>query len=173
MGHESLVYGAIVEPGWKHADYERLRRLNQAVLLVLPESDSWPFLTRPMFAFAGTTPQTGRYKSYVLHFGATLKAVEWEWHEWLAKFERLLAQLFWDEVYLHLRTEGTVGQYDYRYRAEAVGERFYKDELPLPPDRWTFTGGPRRFDAAGPDPRYTEATVWSYARGVWAVKDEA
>lgn len=109
MGHESTVYGGIVSPQWKGEDSERLQRHNQAIVLALPEHDTWPFLTRPMFAFAGTTVEGGRYRSQIIHFGATLKAVEWEWDAWLEKFERLLTQLFWHDVYLHLRTESTVG----------------------------------------------------------------
>jgi hypothetical protein len=167
MGHESTLYGVIVSPRWKREDSERLQRHNQAVVLALPEHDTWPFLTRSMFAFAGTTVEGGRYRSQVIHFGVTLKAVEWEWDEWLAKFERLLTQLFWDDVYLHLRTEGTVGDYDYRYRAENSIERFYTQEPPLPADHWIFTGGPRGFAFAGPNLHDADVTSWVYQQGQW------
>lgn len=173
MGHESIVYGAIIVPGWKNHDHERLYRLNQAVMLALPPTDVWPFLTSQMFTIGGTTPVAGCYRSQVIHFGATFKAVEWEWDEWLEKFEQLLARLFWDDVYLHLRTEATVGDYDYHYTAQDRSQRFYKDEPPMPADHWTLTGGPRSFPSTGPDERYTESTVWEFVQGRWKVQGSA
>src|SRR5215208_7460955 len=112
MGHESIVYGVIVGTQWHRTDYGRLQRLNQQVIATLPETDDWPFLARAMFAVAGESVLAGRYKSHPIFFGATFKAVEWVWDEWLEKFEQLLLRLFWDEVYLHLRTELSVGDYD-------------------------------------------------------------
>jgi hypothetical protein len=167
MGHESVVYGAIIVPSWKDADPGRLLTHNQTVIAALPESDDWPFLTRPMFAFSGISVRTGHYASFVIHFGATFKAVEWEWAEWLAKFEHLLAHLFWYDAYLHLHTEGTVGDYEYHYGAEATTERFYKSEPPVPADHWTLSGGPRSFTTSATDPQASFVTEWVYLQGAW------
>jgi hypothetical protein len=170
MGHESTIYGAILSPDWKHEAFARLYEHNNAEILALPEEDSWPFLTRRMFAIGGDNVVDGRYRSQVIHFGATFKAVEWEWHEWLPKFESLLARLFWYDVYLHLRTE-LVGNYDYSYSAVAPSDRFYRREPPLPADHWTFRGGPRHFSSDGPG-LFDENTIWEYAQGMWRVKTE-
>lgn len=147
MGHESVVYGCIVGAGWKIHDRDRLHRMNATVIRSLPPDDEWPFLTRAMFTCAeGGGVSQGVYKSLPLHFGATLKAVEWEWEEWLTKFERLLGQLFWTEAFLHLRTEATVGHHDYTYAA-VDSKRLYEDP-PAPPSVWTLKGGPRTFDSS-------------------------
>jgi hypothetical protein len=169
MGHESIVYGVIVGSRWKLTDSDRLQRLNQQVIATLPETDDWPFLTRAMFALAGESVQTGRYRSQPIFFGATFKAIEWEWDQWLAKFELLLLRLFWDEVYLHLRTEATVGDYDYVYRA-AKDEQFYEHEPPMPISAWTFSGGPRAFDYNGVIDEHAAEQLWRFADGVWTLE---
>jgi hypothetical protein len=166
MGHESLIYGVIVGTMWKLPDSSQmLQELNRQVIESLPETDEWPFLTRAMFAIAGDDVRTGTYKSQPIHFGATLKGLEWEWHEWLPKFEAVLQRLYWDETYLHLRTEGTVGYYDYVYRTE-YDPTFHKQELPQPLTTWTLSGGPRRF-FNGLDILPLGATEWRYEHGVW------
>jgi hypothetical protein len=171
MGHESIVYGAIVGSSWKISEPDRLQRLNQQVIAGLPETDDWPFLTRAMFACAGDSVLTGRYRSQPIFFGATFKAVEWEWDQWLAKFEQLLARLFWDEVYLHLRTEATVGDYVYVYRAD-TDDQFYQREPPLPISAWTFSGGPRAFDFNAASEAGAAEQTWRYAAGVWQLAGE-
>jgi hypothetical protein len=37
-----------------------------------------------------------------IHFAASLKTVEWEWEEWLVKFERLLSTLDGLTAVVHL-----------------------------------------------------------------------
>lgn len=167
MGHESVVYGCIVGAGWKVTDRGRLQRLNRAEMIALPETDEWPFLTRSMFAIPDDACLAGTYRSQPIHFGATFKAIEWNWDEWLVKFESLLARLFWHDVYLHLKTELTVGNYDYHYVATDHLENFYDHEPPRPASRWILTGGPRRFLDTGPE---FEEMIWLYADGIWSVK---
>ncbi len=167
MGHESILYGAICGAAWKITDYHRLQLLNEAVIAALPPQDEWPFLTRQLFALPGGTPQEGRYRSQLIHFGGTFKAIEWEWGPWLAKFEQLLSRLFWHEVYLHLRTEGTVGSWDYYYEALDARECFFEQEPPLPATKWQFTGGPRHFNEQGLDGE-TFPQTWIYSAGIWS-----
>lgn len=153
MGHISVVYGIIVGERWHIKDTYRLHRLNVQVIETLPESDDWPFLTRDMFSIAlAGSPDAfvqGIYRAQPIHFGATFKEIEWNWDEWLVKFEALLLRLYWNEVYLHLRTQGTVGDYDYVYSALNTSERFHSNEPPLPVNMWEFTGGQRKFDFYG------------------------
>jgi hypothetical protein len=135
-----------------------------SVLQGLPFEDEWPFLTRSMFAFPDGGVMAGRYRSLPIHFGATLKAVEWDWDLWLGKFELLLRRLFWAEALLHLRTEATVGHHDYVY--EAVDrERLHRDP-PTPPETWTLRGGPRAFDSSAPDDDSANRS-WLFRDGVW------
>jgi hypothetical protein len=172
MGHTSIVYGIILGERWKMEDSWRLHRLNIDVINQLPESDDWPFLIRRMFPVLEAPTEVvrqGYYRSQPIHFGATFKEIEWSWDEWLAKFEQLLTQLYWDETYLHLRTE-VVGYYDYTYRALNTSDRLYKHEPPLPVDSWKFMGGPRKFDWANPVYDPTDVTrEWVFANGVWTV----
>lgn len=81
MGHESLVYGCIVGARWKVTDMRRLQQLNRAEIATLPETDEWPFLTRSMFDIPGDEPEDGTYRNQLIHFGATFKAIEWDWAE--------------------------------------------------------------------------------------------
>src|SRR5437879_1072813 len=98
MGHESTVYGVIIGATYKSTDYRRLQRLNRQVIDALPETDDWPFLTRGMFSINGERPEDGTYRCHTIHFAATFKSIEWEWEEWLTKFENLLSKLFWFEA---------------------------------------------------------------------------
>lgn len=146
MAHESIVYGVIVGLPWRTSDYRRLQRWNRERIERLPRSDAWPFLTRGMFAIPGDEPDEGTFRSQVIHFGATLKEVEWSWHLWLPKLEALLRELYWEEAHVHLRTEATVGHHHYAYRAREVAKRIFDSEPPLPIADWELVGGPRRFE---------------------------
>lgn len=85
---------AAEEAGFVPSPVRRALQHNRAVLNRLPADDDWPFLTRSMFSTAGAAPERGRYRSQVVHVGASMKRVECEWHEWLPKFEALLARLY-------------------------------------------------------------------------------
>jgi hypothetical protein len=174
MGHTSVVYGIILGERWKLEDRWRLHRLNTEVINRLPESDDWPFLVRRMFPVLeepGENLIRGYYRSQPIHFGGTFSSIEWEWDEWLAKFEHLLTQLYWAETYLHLRTE-VVGYYNYTYQALNTLDRAFKHEPPLPTDSWEFTGGPRKFDFHNPVYDPADSTrKWIFANGLWTVKD--
>jgi len=122
-----------------------------------------------MFTAPGDEPIDGTYQSQPIHFGATFKQIEWYWDEWLAKFENLLVRLFWDDVYLHLKTE-LVGHYDYHYKAMDYRESFYDCEPPRPASSWKLTGGPRRFLETGPEFEDMNNLVWLYANGIWSLK---
>jgi len=70
-----------------------------------------------------------------IHFAASLKTVEWEWEEWLVKFERLLSMLDGLTAVVHLETE-LVGNHAYKWKRSNVGR--------WPPE-WEFEGGQRSF----------------------------
>lgn len=107
MGHEATVFGCIEGATWRSEDYDRLQRLNAAVLAELPAEDEWPWLVRGMFALPAGWPQ-GTYRSQIIHFGASLKDDPWDrscWDTWLGKFEALLGRLYWFSAVVHLQTE--------------------------------------------------------------------
>ncbi len=103
MDQESIVYGCIKD-GAAHVSLER-RRINREAMLSLPRADAWPFLCQEMFNVPSVVPGQGNYQTEVMHFGASYKAVEYEWNSWMTKFEELLKKMYWDSVVVHLETE--------------------------------------------------------------------
>ncbi|WP_369661363.1 hypothetical protein [Variovorax sp. V15] len=137
MGHQTVVYGSIEV--FQSSDVPGADARTDEALMRLPEIDEWPFLTRSMFSV--TPPGYGPHGSYlyrVISFGASYKAVEWEWAEWLLKFERLLALLDFTYARVHLETE-LVGKHTY------IWDGHSDDGKKISPDHWQFSGGPRTF----------------------------
>ncbi|TQV78286.1 hypothetical protein FKG94_13815 [Exilibacterium tricleocarpae] len=104
MDQESIVYGCIKDAAPCLNDATR-RRSNREVMLQLPKADDWPFLCQEMFAIPRPEASLGSYQTEVMHFGASYKAVEYEWEQWIAKFEDLLSKLYWVSATVHLETE--------------------------------------------------------------------
>ena len=104
MDQESIVYGCIKD-ATSQQDDSRRRRSNREVMLQLPKADDWPFLCQEMFAIPRVDAGLGNYQTEVMHFGASYKAVEYEWEQWIAKFEDLLSKLYWVSATVHLETE--------------------------------------------------------------------
>jgi hypothetical protein len=104
MDQESIVYGCIKDVANLAGDVTR-RRNNRDILLSLPRADAWPFLCQEMFAIPQVEVGQGNYQTEVMHFGASYQAVEYEWEQWLSKFEALLSQMYWVSATVHLETE--------------------------------------------------------------------
>jgi len=103
---ESIVYGCIkdivdVEP------MSSRRRANRKALLSLPRLDDWPYLCQEMFSMPYSSIDKEQYQTHVIHFGASYKAVEYEWNLWMKKFESLLSNMYWVSAVVHLETELT------------------------------------------------------------------
>jgi hypothetical protein len=136
MGHQTLVYGVIeVFPATSNRPDADSR--TDSALQALPETDDWPFLVRSMFSATSSEHVSVAYMYRVIHFGASLKAVEWEWNEWLAKFERLLSMLDGVAATVHLQTE-LVGDHIYEWHRKAGNVGSW-------PPEWEFRGGVRSF----------------------------
>ncbi len=155
MGMESIVYGVIQGPRWPHYEvnyddprfeiHQKFRdkvQRNLDALASLPEQDEWPFLSRTLFSSSTNTIQT-TYKSQIIHFGGSFKSIEWNWEEWLAKFEVLLSKMYWDEVQLHLLSEMYTSSFHYTWKSE---ENALDTKYSNPIAHWTFSGGPRTFE---------------------------
>ncbi len=103
---ESMVYGYIKGPSHSTAsDSFTHNTTNRQALMSLPTMDSWPFLPREMFSLPRLITHEDRLQSSVIHFGGAYKGIEYEWKEWIAKFETLLQQMYWHSVVVHLETE--------------------------------------------------------------------
>lgn len=104
MDQESIVYGCIKDSAYFYHETER-RKVNREAMLQLPSADEWPFLSHEMFAIPQLEGLHGQYQTEVMHFGASYKAVEYEWEQWIEKFEELLARMYWVSATVHLETE--------------------------------------------------------------------
>ncbi len=104
MDQESIVYGCIKD-AVMFADSRQRREANRLAMLSLPSADQWPFLAQEMFSLPSDRGIDAQYQTDVLHFGASYKAVEYEWDEWIRQFERLLSNMYWISAVVHLETE--------------------------------------------------------------------
>lgn len=116
MGHQIVIYGMIEGASLVGERIRTLQTRNEEIIQCLPDEDEWPWLTREMFAVPGKTPQ-GTYREQIIHFGLTLKddpsesIQNYETRDrecvagWVAKFEKLLSQLYWISVNLHIHTD--------------------------------------------------------------------
>jgi hypothetical protein len=104
MDQESIVYGCIKDiPEDTH--YSERLRTNRAAMLSLPSADEWPFICQEMFSIPQNDALNNNYQTEVMHFGASYKAVEHEWDQWIAQFESLLSKMYWVSATVHLETE--------------------------------------------------------------------
>ena len=105
MDQESIVYGCIKDQPGDEAERDHRYHANATAIAALPEDDGFPLLAREMFGSSGRDPFSGTYHTQVIHFGASCRAVEYEWEQWLARFEALLAKMYWISATVHLQTE--------------------------------------------------------------------
>ena len=105
----TILFGAIEEYGLNSNNSDERYDHNARVIAALPLSDSWPPVSKEMFSFTQNSPGGKgpdlEYESRVIHFGASLKGVEYEWEDWKSKFEQLLEQLFWLEANVYCKPE--------------------------------------------------------------------
>jgi len=104
MDQESIVYGCIKDYG-QGANRAERRRANREAMLSLPSGDDWLLLHKDMFAIPSVEDWSGQYQTEVMHFGASYRAVEYEWEQWIASFENLLRKMYWVSATVHLETE--------------------------------------------------------------------
>jgi|SRR5688572_15758734 len=110
MGMRTTIYGYIEEMDfWKSPIANQVRKHNSTTIKLLPKGDSWPPLSYEMFAICNNHKNSlgpnMEYFGRIIHFGANLKSVEYEWAEWRTKFESLLISLFFLEARVHFKTE--------------------------------------------------------------------
>src|SRR5690606_29305696 len=107
MSQESIVYGCIKDIVYaddRETALER-REVNRRVLQALPSSEDWPLISREMFAQPASALVVDDLHTDVLPFGNSYKGVEYEWEQWLQRFEGLLQRMFWVSATVHLETE--------------------------------------------------------------------
>lgn len=106
MEQESIVYGCIKDAIHDHGNLERRKR-NRAAMMSLPKAEEWPYLSQEMFSIPHMEKCADNYLTEVIHFGASYKAIEYEWAQWMERFESLLDDMYWVSAVVHLETELT------------------------------------------------------------------
>lgn len=119
MDQESIVYGCIKDFAYGQGDAVR-RQINRKAMLMLPKADEWPYLSQEMFAIPKIEISADNYQTEVMHFGASYKAIEYEWAKWLEKFEALLSNMYWISAVVHLETE-LAGTHTFTWESNANG----------------------------------------------------
>ncbi len=104
MDSESIVYGCIKDSLGGVGDADR-RNCNRKAMTALPKAEDWPYISQEMFSIPKLELGADKYLSEVIHFGASYKAIEYEWSQWMKKFETLLDQMYWVSAIVHLETE--------------------------------------------------------------------
>jgi hypothetical protein len=138
---ESIVYGCIRDwPSDSPAQTRLRRQINRQMLDGLPAGEAWPFLGREMFACC-QQPGEGLYQTQVIHFGASYRAVEYEWNLWVEQFEALLKRLYWASAVVHLETELS-GTHTFRWESDNGGHSPWEGELRMR-CAWEREGGVR------------------------------
>lgn len=117
MDQESIVYGCIKDLASESWNSER-RDCNRRAMMTLPKAEDWPYISREMFSVPGDDVAKDNYLTEVMHFGASYKAVEYEWEAWMNRFEGLLDKMYWVSAIVHLETELS-GMHTFQWSSKA------------------------------------------------------
>lgn len=130
MTQESIVYGCIRDTVFgAEPEQVRLRReVNRRVLTALPSIEEWPLISREMFATAAAPALLETLHTDVVPFGSSYQGVEYEWEQWISRFEGLLQQMYWVSATVHLETEYS-GRHTFTW--QATDEYHAPDSGPL------------------------------------------
>lgn len=108
MDQESVVYGCIKgSSSLSPAELFEQVTVNKKAIMSLPKFDEWPSLTQDMFSVPRFNMSGNYGQTNVIHFGLAYQRVEYEWSQWMKKFENLLKSMYWQSVVVHLETELT------------------------------------------------------------------
>lgn len=106
MDQESIVYGCIKgSPALSAAELFDQITTNKKAILALSTADNWPLLNQDMFSIPVFPMQGQESATNVIHFGTSYRGIEYEWSEWIKKFEALLKMMYWQSAIVHLETE--------------------------------------------------------------------
>lgn len=106
MNDESIVYGYIRNASALTADARFMcNTTNRKVLVGLPTMDGCCVLSRDIFSAPPVVGHDDSLQSSVIHFGSSYQGIEYEWNLWIETFEKLLQEMYWDSVVVHLETE--------------------------------------------------------------------
>ena len=123
---------------WKAKLFSEIMSQTDQVISALPEADEWPPLSRGMFGWPPPGPSYFTYESRVIHFGASMKNVDFVLRDWLDKFESLLRKLAWEEAYVRVE-QGYIGPQEFRWTPSRKWIEDLKEGHVIPITEWEFT----------------------------------
>lgn len=68
-------------------------------------SDDYPLLSANMFSVSRLRMKGDYAAANIIHFAMSYYGIEYEWSEWMSKFEALLKLMYWQSAVVHLETE--------------------------------------------------------------------
>jgi len=123
MSHETIIYGYIEGRAWRKENYRKYQKRNIEIVSSLPNEDTDLHFVNGIFASKIPHESTiqGTFNTHILHFGASLKTRKTDQrHNWIAKFEELLGDLYWNAAIVHIDTE-IYGRYKYEWQRKTEG----------------------------------------------------
>jgi hypothetical protein len=142
MGINTLIYGVIEELDSNQMRLNEIYSHNEKVISNIPNSDSWPPLSKEMFSITKNVYENEgpnlEYGGRIIHFAANTKSIEHEWLDWKEKFEELLLQLYWTQAHVHFKTEYT-GIISFEWRIDLKKWSISTKEItPIKREFWDF-----------------------------------
>ncbi len=108
MGHESIVYGYIMESDGHHEE-------NKVAIAQFSFDELYPFSN--IF----WCDSSARYWHSVIGFTGSCKQIEPDWNEWMWKFSQLLSTLEASQAVVNL--DGYMGSFAWKFRPLSVQRR--------------------------------------------------
>lgn len=133
MGTQSTVYGRITVD----KDFDKVKTYFKSI----QPDNSFPFITPEMFN-VGSTSTPLFYDELIITFGATYKAVEDCWADFIVKFERILEKIEFVTAVIHLETE-FMGTYCFFWKYKMPNDNFSSDYRLIEMPKWFFGVGNR------------------------------
>ncbi len=133
MGTQSIVTGRITISD----NIEQAREFIQT----FKNDKYYPWIRTEMFSL-GVKGAPFYYDEQVITFGATYKAVEYDWKEFILKFEHLLRNIDFYTAKIQLETE-FLGTYDFFWKKKIDQKEFEKEEKLIETEEWYFGFGCR------------------------------
>lgn len=133
MGTQSIVHARITLKD----NFSRARDFIES----LGNDETFPFMRSDMFNI-GPTERPYYYYHPVVIFGATYKAVEYDWKAFIIKFEHILRNLEFGTAKVQLET-AFLGTYNFFWKKKDGKDKMREDESLIETDEWFFGYGNR------------------------------
>ncbi|MCK8495833.1 hypothetical protein M0L20_28465 [Spirosoma sp. RP8] len=133
MGTQSTVYGRITVS----KDFDKIKTYFDN----LPYDATFPYIPKDIFMVGQTTEPIFR-DELIITFGATYKAVEDFWPEYILRFERILKEIEFISVVMHLETE-FMGTYCFYWKSKKPNDIIDSRDRWIEMPNWYFGTGNR------------------------------